>query len=57
MELVKIALAVISFGAVGYGFYCLYKTKQTLEIMANTIESMTNEMKELTDDYHGHEHD
>tara|TARA_Y100001970_G_C14229875_1_gene857924 strand:- start:2814 stop:2987 length:174 start_codon:yes stop_codon:yes gene_type:complete len=57
MELVKIALAVISFGAVGYGFYCLYRAKQTLEIMANTIEAMTNEMKELSDDYDGHEHD
>ena len=57
MEIVKIGLAVISLGAVGYGFYCLYKTKQTLEIMANTIEAMTNDMKELSSDYHGHEHD
>ena len=57
MELVKIILRIISVGSLSYGFYCLYRTKQTLEIMANTIESMTNEMKELTDDYHGHEHD
>ena len=57
MELVKIGLAVISLGIVGYGFYCLYKVIQTLKIMGDTIEAMTNEMKELGDDYHGHEHD
>ena len=57
MELVKIALAVISFGAVGYGFYCLFKVLQTLEIFGNTIEAMNNDMKELSSDYHGHEHD
>ena len=57
MELAKIIFGTISAGALSYGFYCLYRTKQTLEIMANSIESMTNEMKELTDDYHGHEHD
>tara|TARA_Y100001936_G_scaffold156482_1_gene152728 strand:- start:1533 stop:1706 length:174 start_codon:yes stop_codon:yes gene_type:complete len=57
MELVKIVLTVISLGAVGYGFYCLYRTKQTLEILGNTIEAMNNDMKELSSDYHGHEHD
>jgi hypothetical protein len=57
MELVKIGLAVISLGAVGYGFYCLYRAKQTLEIMANTIEAATNDLEELSNDYHGHEHD
>ena len=57
MELAKIIFGTISAGALSYGFYCLYRTKQTLEIMANTIEAMTDEMKELGDDYHGHEHD
>ncbi len=57
MELLKIALAVISVGTVGYGFYCLYKVLHTLEIMSNTIEAATNNLKELGDDYHGHEHD
>ena len=57
MELVKIILGIISVGVLSYLFYCLCKTKQTLEIMANTIEAMTDEMKELGDDYHGHEHD
>ena len=57
MELVKIILGIISVGALSYLFCCLCKTKQTLEIMANTIEAMTDEMKELGDDYHGHEHD
>jgi len=57
MELLKIALAVISLGAVGYGFYCLYKVLHTLEIMANTIEAATNDLEKLGDDYHGHEHD
>ena len=57
MELVKIGLAVISLGAVGYGFYCLYRAKQTLEIMANTIEAATNDLEELSNDYHGHEYD
>ena len=37
MELVKIGLAVISLGAVGYGFYCLYRAKQTLEIIYEFI--------------------
>ena len=57
MELVKIGLAVISLGAAGYGFYCLFKVLQTLEILGNTIEAMNNDMKELSSDYHGHEHD
>ena len=57
MELVKIGLAVFSLGAVGYGFYCLLKVLQTLEILGNTIEAMNNDMKELSSDYHGHEHD
>ena len=47
MELVKIVLTVISLGAVGYGFYCLYRTKQTLEILGNTIEAMWEAEKEL----------
>ena len=50
MELVKIGLAVICVGVVGYGFYCLYRVVQTLKIMGNTIEAMTNEMKELGDE-------
>ena len=57
MELTKAILGIISIGGVVYGFYCLYKTKQTLEIMSNTIEAMTNDMNELSGDYHGHEHD
>ena len=57
MELTKAILGIISICGVVYGFYCLYKTKQTLEIMSNTIEAMTNDMNELSSDYHGHEHD
>jgi len=57
MELTKIIIAIVSAGAVSYGFYCLYKAKQALEIMSNTIEAATNELKELGDDYHGHKHE
>lgn len=57
MELTKIIIAIVSAGAVSYGFYCLYKAKQALEIMSNTIEAATNQLKELGDDYHGHEHE
>ena len=57
MELTKVILGIISIGGLVYGFYCLYKTKQTLEIMSNTIEAATNDLEELSNDYHGHEHD
>ncbi len=57
MELVKIGLAVISLGIVGYGFYCLYKVMETLKIMGNTLEAATNDLEQLSNDYHGHEHD
>ena len=57
MELAKIILGTISVVALSYLFYYLCRIKQTLEIMANTIEAMTDEMKELGDDYHGHQHD
>tara|TARA_Y100000004_G_scaffold55720_1_gene62004 strand:+ start:292 stop:465 length:174 start_codon:yes stop_codon:yes gene_type:complete len=57
MELTKAIIGIVSIGAVVYGFYCLYKTKQALEIMSNTIEAATNDLEQLSNDYHGHEHD
>ena len=57
MELTKAIIGIVSIGAVVYGFYCLYKAKQALEIMSNTIEAATNDLEQLSNDYHGHEHD
>ena len=52
--------ANITLGLLGitfvYGFYCAYKTHQALKCMSRTIEVATQDMKNLREDYEGHEH-
>ncbi len=48
MELVKIGLAVISLGIVGYGFYCLYKVMETIKTNGTTIDAETHDLEQLS---------
>ncbi len=56
MEIASNVVLGFTIATLSYGFYCVYRVGQTMKCMSRTIETATNDINNLREDYEGHEH-